>query len=1163
MDIYKPGFYFCRASLQRLLILILAMVSCLNISANANNKAEKRVQSKAYFELPYIPRDASQNIILVELESSKNMLKRAYSSAYFGAHQRDGQVGYFNPERQYRYHSAYQYFEEDSALKQGHAKAWDGRFLNWLLMRQTDMTRYLLLGVEAEQSVIDTGLDEIIELDKSKQEIILQNVQGGSYSPIPNYAAIKISNGQIKYQDERLQLRLKSSKYHDGLLGLLTKNVDLYFYAQEAQEFIFGDAKELPAYLKNKFLSETKLVKTKKYDQMASLSRALEEIKQYSLSANTQSEICQRYVYLSLTTSGMDSPLLTNQHLLSDCQKGLRGKQALTHFQLLSSDRQDAILESFDNKNEVVFKRLNFHGASALMNLLFEALYFENVEGSFQISGADMEYFPDQSAVVYQALFKYSNKSADKYLTQDLYWLGDLKANFVDTQGRLRSDNGDKQLGSLQEDPIVSTCYDEKDKQLRVRFLTKPETEASCNILNYPYFEEDIGRLWQASDFLNALPQVGIDRQRTPFQNSGYKRYIRTHIGQTEYDFIAPENIHASSIIEPEWLNVNSQDDANKLIAFVRGQDQSGFRHRQDGDRRFLLGDTANSKPVLVAQPASNYHLLYADKSYQTFFKQYQQRRSRVFLGSNDGMLHSFNAGWFDNTSKQLKGSPNNANKWQLGQEIWAFVPSKVLPYLQQLSDQNYGISPYHHLQISPQTPYVFDARIFSKGSSNAQKDRVFKDQNGHQMSVETHPDGWGTLMLVGVGLGVSSYLLFDITDAEQAPKLMAELTIKDTVSANSLATVMTQKNKQGEIQWKLVLGSGLESSAASKKNNERSAGIYIYDLQEISSGSHSLKANYIDLKAHGSYVTGVSAADWNLDAETDALYVNTAGAKKNTGSLYRVNIASKDIGGTSLSLKATKLLDVQAALIERPQLTVDAMNNRWIYLASADDSQIRNTTLLSSDKAVINKIIGLKEPRDINGAFLLDNPQGRMDQTSTNKLLEVSAISVEQDTGKLSGTWALYPKLKENTVQQLERRLMQFSESSAYLHGWVRSLADHEVSTGPNSLFAGFLTQASYQADYKNCRISADAYVHRLRFTTGTSWYSPRRSEYKAKKAVAQLKSTKSTSQGSKELTSLLLQKSGEQIHQIQSSSNGHTKSTLEEDRKLIKNGEVSWREL
>jgi hypothetical protein len=1164
-------------SIYRQVLCILLCIMSHSALAVDHHKVfdeSKVFKPSGYFARPYPLEDLSQGIILVEIDQSRNMLERVYSSSHFDALSKDGKVGYFKPLSQYRYNVKYHYFEEDLTLGQGQQIAWDGQFLNWLLMRQIDMVRYFLLGVEggfqagvqirAQESVRQVKAEsaKIINLDTSKHKLVIQDSRSRSYSPVPNNTPLSINSGQLEFQGTTLELRLKISSAVKGLSDLLTERVRLYFYAQKTlelngrikQKFIFEDSTKLRNYLTNWSADNSvgdQYRQTLQRETQSSRLRqkALQEIKQLTLKNETSHKmICQRYVHLSLSPSPINYSFLTGSKVVDDCQKDLVGNQELTHFKLLSSDETDSLSQN----------HFTFHETDTLMKAIFRALSGEREAASFQISGAGIEYFPDHSGVIYQSLFKYSLKSAK----QEVNWLGDLRAVLIDDQGRLRSDNGNRKLGSLLEDPLLSSCFDDGEKVLRFRFFTTPSAEVNCNALNYPNFEQDVGYLWRASSSLNNVSQESISRQRAQFQSNEPKRYIRTHIGQTEYDFVEGGKASGRFPVKPEWLNVSTQKAADELINYIRGQDQDGFRARYVDQEAFLLGDTANNSPIVVGKPASNYHLLYGDRSYKIFLKQYQNRRSRVFLGTNDGILHSFNAGWFDIKNKQLKNAPETNSNWILGQESWAFVPYSVLPFLSEISTKYYGISANHHLSFSKQKPYIFDAKLFSEHGLTGQADRSFYDHEGNQISQKTHPDGWGTLMVVGVSLGNSGYLVFDITDAEQAPKLLAELPVNNMGRANSLPSVMTLKNQLGVLEWQLVLGSGadLDPSSIVELTTRHSAEIYIVNLKDIQSEHSRLQPRLIDLKESSSYVTGISNADWDLDGETDALYLNTASLRRNIGSLYRINTRNKF--SKKIVLEPKKLLDVQASLMDRPQLGLDDLGNRWVFLSTGQSVQVPSLQA-TKVKGQKNKIIGLKEPRNSRGTFLVDTIEGYSGQVSLSSLVDVSTILVSPETGKLEGSWSIQPKLKENIADELEKRLMQFSDSSDYLHGWLRYLDQNEAVTGASTLFGGILTQASYQTEYQNCRVSGDAFIHRLRFTTGTSWYSQHRQTNRTTKQYAELKSTKSNSFGSKTITSILLNGGDENISQIQSSENGNTQTLFEERRELIQSGELSWREL
>src|SRR5690606_2166387 len=83
--------------------------------------------------------------------------------------------------------------------------------------------------------------------------------------------------------------------------------------------------------------------------------------------------------------------------------------------------------------------------------------------------------------------------------------------------------------------------------------------------------------------------------------------------------------------------------------------------------RSHLLGDIVNSEATYVKKALFNY----ADTGYTAFKAGTESRQAMVYVGANDGMLHAFNA--------------------STGEEVWAYIPTMVMPNLYRLADKNYG----------------------------------------------------------------------------------------------------------------------------------------------------------------------------------------------------------------------------------------------------------------------------------------------------------------------------------------------------------------------------------------------------------------------------------------------------------------------------------------
>ncbi|WP_376693785.1 pilus assembly protein [Wenzhouxiangella sp. EGI_FJ10409] len=118
---------------------------------------------------------------------------------------------------------------------------------------------------------------------------------------------------------------------------------------------------------------------------------------------------------------------------------------------------------------------------------------------------------------------------------------------------------------------------------------------------------------------------------------------------------------------------------ANALIDYVRG-DQS--REQDDGpfrERNKLIGDIVSSRPV-YAGPSNEGWARVSDEYAEYLDEDKQDRTPVVYVGSNDGMLHAFDA--------------------DSGTELFAYVPASVHGKLRELADPDYG----HEFFVDGQT---------------------------------------------------------------------------------------------------------------------------------------------------------------------------------------------------------------------------------------------------------------------------------------------------------------------------------------------------------------------------------------------------------------------------------------------------------------------------
>lgn len=127
--------------------------------------------------------------------------------------------------------------------------------------------------------------------------------------------------------------------------------------------------------------------------------------------------------------------------------------------------------------------------------------------------------------------------------------------------------------------------------------------------------------------------------------------------------------------------------------------------------RKQPLGAIISSTPAVLTPPAI---VPPPDAAYSVFSRDNEKRRSLVFVGANDGMLHAFDA--------------------RLGIEVWAFVPFNLLPKLRVLAEGQ-AVGDFHY----------------------------FVDGSPRLSDIRT-PAGWRTLLIAGQGAGGSYYQAFDVT---------------------------------------------------------------------------------------------------------------------------------------------------------------------------------------------------------------------------------------------------------------------------------------------------------------------------------------------------------------------------------------------------------------
>lgn len=527
------------------------------------------------------------------------------------------------------------------------------------------------------------------------------------------------------------------------------------------------------------------------------------------------------------------------------------------------------------------------------------------------------------------------------------------------------------------------------------------------------------------------------------------------------------------------YLDVPTLAEAYNTVKFVRGEDGiAGTRSRSidydnDGTEEvWRLGDIVHSSPALVGAPNARYDILHRDQTYIAFREKYKNRRQVLYVGSNDGMLHAFNAGFWNLSDKKFEttntfAGGSGVTAHPLGSELWSYVPRSALPHLQWLTDPNYA-----HTYYVDGDPITFDANIFTEDA--------------------THPNGWGTVLMIGMRFGgspidvdadsdgtddttvYSSYSLFDVTDPEQAPVLIAELSSADMGYTTSIPTVVKKRVKGTSFasptqnEWYVAFGSGPNQLSDASSTNQ--AGLFLYDL-----ASRSYKSGFGPLLlTANSFIGDITSFDDGDNYVDDTLYFGLSGGSPSggsNGSLYRTRLDQ------AAGLSTSRVINNGEPIISSPTITNDQFGRRWITYGTG-------RLFMAPDNITTQArhYYGVMEPVDSSGDFTWAS------QSSAN-LENVTSIEV-RDTGAISRGGSTVQIPSGSDVDTFDELIQAIRENRA---GWKIDLPTGGINPSSRNLSKGSLGGnvlffTSYQPAPAICSPEGTSRLYGVDVRTGTA---------------------------------------------------------------------------
>jgi hypothetical protein len=297
--------------------------------------------------------------------------------------------------------------------------------------------------------------------------------------------------------------------------------------------------------------------------------------------------------------------------------------------------------------------------------------------------------------------------------------------------------------------------------------------------------------------------------------------------------------------------------------------------------RYSVLGDILHAKAAYVGAPPADYVF----DSYQTYKSNNSARAGRIYVGANDGMLHSFDA--------------------STGDEVFAYIPSMLIGNLSKLT-----VDPYDH-------NYYVDGGL-TGGDVNF---------GGSGVGVSPAPD-WRTVLVGGLGAGGKGIFALDVSDAAAADETAAKAKIlweitSTTTNFGDLGYTYGDPSivRVNNGQWAVLVSNGYLSSSGK-------AVLYVIDvktgllIRAIDTGSGSV--------ASPNGLSTPTAIDTNLDGVMDYVYAGDI-----DGNVWKFNLTSSNPAAWSV----TKLHNAEhtpgKAIIGAPEVAAHPTSGYLVYFAT------------------------------------------------------------------------------------------------------------------------------------------------------------------------------------------------------------------------------------
>lgn len=273
---------------------------------------------------------------------------------------------------------------------------------------------------------------------------------------------------------------------------------------------------------------------------------------------------------------------------------------------------------------------------------------------------------------------------------------------------------------------------------------------------------------WKFTDILaTQVAGTGWNLNRRVFTWDGTAGVAFRATGPTKLaaaDLLKLDTSYTTGDDSANYLNYLRGDQTNEVGSTVAGSTKA-YRARTK-----LMGDIVGSKAKPVGAPSFPFSDA-TNPGYSAFKTTWAARRTVVYVGSNDGMMHAINGALLaaPTSPATLEADANR------GKEMFAYVPRALFQGptaantdgLASLGNSSFT----HHFMVNA-TPSVNDIDFA----------RVPDASKAKQTPLATTSD-WRTVLIGGLGKGGKSYYALDVTD----PVSMATTGTEDSIASSKV----------------------------------------------------------------------------------------------------------------------------------------------------------------------------------------------------------------------------------------------------------------------------------------------------------------------------------------------------------------------------------------